>query len=184
MRKTMIGCGILLVILTVVLIGSWVYLDHLDKWYIQVQTELPEVKSKLITLNHATLSLLPPPDHVTEIGRHDWGENTSYEYGVLTYIDYRIEDSTLDVQAYYRSMMDRLGWILSVSSNDPQSFDYQKYYHDETCVEIMTYQTNRGVYGIIVYRDFEKQDFSPHLPPMWYVKGIRQYGKTIVSSCP
>jgi hypothetical protein len=76
MRKKIVGCGILLGILMVISIGFWVYLDHLDKKYEQIQAELPVVKSKLATLNHTTLSHFPPPDHVTEIEREDWGINT------------------------------------------------------------------------------------------------------------
>jgi hypothetical protein len=112
---------------------------------------------------------------------------TDYWYGVTTNVIYRVEDSELDVQGYYQSLMERSGWVLAVSTvSIPQGDDddYRTYFHDGACVEISTFQENKERYRVLIYHDFEKQDFTPKLLPMWYVKGIRQYGKTEVATCP
>jgi hypothetical protein len=37
---------------------------------------MPEVKRKLIALNHAVISKIPPPNGVKEIEWEDWGQSS------------------------------------------------------------------------------------------------------------
>ncbi len=183
-RKVFWGCVIPVTVLILGFIGLFIYFFYLGNWYEQVQAELPEVKQKLIGLNHATLTNITPPNEVVEIKREDLGVFANYDYGVSTNVDYQIESSELDIQGYYETMLIPLGWTLLYSTPNPQNIESREYYLNETCLRVTTYPKNKDVYDILIYHDFNKQSFSPNLPPMWYVQGIREMGKTNIHTCP
>lgn len=183
-KKLLFGCAVPTIILIIGLIGLVIYFLYLGNWYDQVQAAMPEVKKKLIDLNHATLTQILPPDGMVELTREDLGVNTISDYGVDTIVNYRIENPEQNIQAYYQSMLDQQGWNLLYSTPNSSSIEYRRYSFNETCLRITTYPQNKEVYDIIVFHDFQKQSFSPKLPPLWYVQGIREMGKTNINTCP
>jgi hypothetical protein len=182
-KNLLLGCTVLAGIFIIGLLALLIYLNYLGNWYDRVQSVMPEVKQKLIALNHAAISQIPPPNGVKEIKREDWGVYARSDYGVSTHIGYQINDSELDVQAYYRSMLEQLHWTL-LRGGTPQEMDHWTYYSGSACLRIATYPENKDEYSILVFHDFYKQSFSPKLPPMWYVEGIREFGETSIDTCP
>jgi hypothetical protein len=182
-KKLHLGCAEIAGIFVIGLLGLIIYLIYLGSWYERVQSAMPEVKQKLVVLNQAVISKIPPPNGVKEIKREAGGVNTPSDYKASTYIGYQINDPELDVQAYYRSMMEQLHWTL-LWGGTPQDMYNSTYYSGSACLEISTYRENKNEYSILVFHDFYKQSFSPQLPPMWYVQGIRELGKTNIATCP
>jgi hypothetical protein len=180
-KNLLMGCTVLAGIFIIGVLALLIYLNYLGNWYDRVQSEMPEVKQKLIALNHAAISQIPPPNGAEEIKREDWGAKTDYAVG--THIDYRINDSGLDIPAYYRSVLEQLHWTL-LWGGTPQEMNRWTYYSGSACLRITTYPENKNEYSILVFHDFYKQSFSPELPPMWYVQGIRELGKTSIDTCP
>jgi len=182
MRKMLrLGCGVLISISLIFLIGSGSYLLYLDTWYKQLRAELPEINRKLALLNHATLSQIPPPSGVTQ-GKVEDSLGMNSSYGVKTRVKYRVTKAAPNIQDYYLSVMAPLGWAMANSYQDDQGFSSRDYYRDDTCVIIKVFKKDEE-FTILIFHDFQDQDFSPKLPPRWYM-AIREYGETTVDACP
>jgi len=173
------GCGIIAGILIAGIAGLVIYFVYLGSWYHRVQAEMPSIKQKLIEMNHKSLSHIPVPEGVTLISQEDLGVKAIPDYGVSTYVDYQASDPELDVLAYYQSALEPLGWQLLGTSIDNNSATYA---NAGTCLRIRIHSNSPG-YTFLLYQDFAAQEFSPELPPMWYVN-FREAGKTSISTCP
>lgn len=182
-KKIWIGLGIFFVMVVTSIIGFWIHLTYLGKWYDQVWAEMPSIDQKMISLNHAALAQIPIPAGVIMTEQQEWGVDSIHtSYGVDTHISYMIIDPKLDVQLYYRNLMNQLGWVLISSS--PGDLIVETIYNKKTtCMRVTTYPSENKVYDIEVYQDFLKQDFSPKLPPEWYIE-FRQYGQNNIEQCP
>lgn len=125
-KKMPLGCTVPITILICGLIGSVIYFLYLGSWYDQVQTEMPDVKQKLIDLNHETLNQIIPPKGIMELRREELGVKTISDYGVKTKVTYQIEDPGQDIQTYYQSLLDQQGWSLLYSTPNPSSIEYRR----------------------------------------------------------
>jgi hypothetical protein len=184
-KNIVIGCGIFIVILLIAGTGIWIRLMDLGKLYDQVWANMPSVEQKLIALNHATLSQIQQPEGVTVTEQKELGLDTHNSYGVSTFVGYSIADPKFDVQLYYRTLMNKSGWVLVDSFNATKNAEttYAIYNNKTACVMITTYPPENQVYNVEVYQDFRKQDFSPKLPPDWYLV-LRQGGQNDIDHCP
>jgi hypothetical protein len=102
-KRIVIGCGVTFSIFILLLMGLWIYLSYLDKWYDQVQSELPPIKQKIIVLNRQVVDQLPNPEGTTETEYHDWGLGSDNDYGILTCVVYAIIDPNLNIQLWHGS---------------------------------------------------------------------------------
>jgi hypothetical protein len=182
-NKLKLGCAVIAGLVVLGIIGRLIYLNDLNNWYQQVQLEMPAVKQKLIALNHATLSQIPLADGVIETHREDWGINTKSTYGIGTMAKYQINNPELDIQAYYRSTLEQLGWTFSWRSSSEDAPTLQ-YHSGSTCLAISSSQYGdlKGQFTIYVFQDFSAQSFSPKLPPLWYLN-YQNFGETSIMTC-
>lgn len=181
-KRLLMGCAVIAGIFIIGLLGLLIYWTYLGIWYKQVQSALPEVKQKLIVLNHAVISQIPIPNGVSEINKEDRGVNSPFDYGISTKINYFVDNSEVDIPAYYRSILDQLHWTL-LRAVPYQNTNRWIYYSGSVCLEVNADPENKKGYSILVYHDFQKQAFSPKFPPDWYM-GFSELGKTRITTCP
>jgi len=178
------GCGIIAGVLIASIAGLVIYFFYLNSWFNKVQKELPFVKQELFELNHESLTQIPISEGVIEVIKEDLGMKSTFYYGGETKVYYQVSDVGLDVQAFYQSTLESLGWQLNSTYVDTSETWYSnRYSFKETCLEIETNLNYPGRYTIYLYHDFAAQKVIPELPPMWYVN-FRHMGKTNRDVCP
>ncbi len=158
-RALPLGCQIFLGIFASIILGLIGYFIYLNHWYNQVQAELPEIQQKLMDINEETLAQFPPPPGVSEIEQ----EEHRYHYSIVFSVSYRITDTNLDIIEYYSTLLDKAGWTRDIANSIEN--ENLVYFKDTTCISVYVYSRESN---LRVYTDFEKQDFSPKLPPFWY----------------
>ena len=173
-RALPLGCQIFLGIFASILLGLIGYFLYLNHWYNQVQAELPEIQQKLMDINEETLAQFPPPPGVSEIEQ----EEHRYHYSIVFSVSYRITDPNLDIFEYYSTLLDKAGWTRDIANSIEN--ENLSYFKDTTCISVYVYSRESN---LRVYTDFEKQDFSPKLPPFWY-RMLRGEGDPYIRPCP
>ena len=158
-RTFPVGCQIFLGILASIILGVIGYFLYLNHWYNQVQAELPEIQQKLMDINEETLAQFPPPPGLSEIEQ----EEHRYHYSIVFSVSYRITDPNLDVLDYYSTFLDNAGWTRDIANSIEN--ENLSYFKDTTCISVYVYSKESN---LRVYTDFEKQEFSPKLPPALY----------------
>jgi len=158
-RTVPVGCQIFLGILASIILGVVGYFLYLNHWYNQVQAELPEIQQKLMDINEETLAQFPPPPGVSEIGRDD----LLYYYNVNLVIYYSKSGFDGEIVDYYSDLLEEAGWTWDIQNSIGN--EELTYFKDSTCISV---SVNSDEYGVYIYTDFEKQEFSPKLPPALY----------------
>ncbi len=173
-RALPLGCQIFLGIFVSIILGLIGYFLYLNHWYNQVQAKLPEVQQKLVDINYETLEQFPPPPGLSEIEQ----EEHRYHYSIVFSVSYRITDPNLDVLDYYSTFLDNAGWTRDIANSIEN--ENLSYFKDTTCISVYVYSKESN---LRVYTDFEKQDFSPKLPPFWY-RMLRGEWDPYITPCP
>ena len=153
------GCQIFLGILASILLGLVGYFLYLNHWYNRVQAELPEIQQKLMDINEETLAQFPPPPGVSEVGRRD----LIYYYNVGFTTSYDKSGFEGEIVDYYSDLLEEAGWTWDIQNSIGN--EELTYFKDSTCISV---SVNSDEYGVYIYTDFEKQEFSPKLPPALY----------------
>jgi hypothetical protein len=178
-RKWKAGCLTLFILICILSAGSGMsYLIYLERWSQQVWEQMPEVRERFINMDQELLIQFPPPQGAVEESREQVG-GTWPNFGVGTFVNYKIDNQTLDIRAYYQGLMEKAGWKKrQISGIAPPH-----YYHDGACINVIAYPNNKEAYTLSIYYDFRKQDFSPKLPPKWFLD-IQTFGEYDIGSCP
>lgn len=139
---------------------------------------------KFVELNEAVLRELPPPDGIEITRRYNGDFRINTSHGVALHINYGdIDGKKIQVgrvMAYYELLLSQRGWV-----RDRLSDCSGLYYRDTSCVEV-SFPCGRNEwssYDISIWHDFEHQEFSPKLPPLWLVN-LLEFGETRILICP
>jgi len=172
-RTLPLGCQIFLGIFGIITLGLIGYFLYLNHWYNQVQAELPEIQQKLMDINEETLAQFPPPPGLSEVGRKEY----TYDYNVALVVYYNKSGFEGEIVDYYSDLLEETGWSWDIENSFGS--DYLVYYKDSTCISVRVHSTEYDVY---IYTDFERQEFTPKLPPFDYrlLRGEDPY----VKPCP
>jgi len=172
-RALPLGCQIFLGILASIIFGLIGYFIYLNHWYNQVQAELPEVQQKLMGINEETIAQFPPPPGLSEIGRKEY----IYDYNVELVVYYSKSGFEGEIVDYYSDLLEEAGWTWDIANSiGSESISYFK---DSKCISVHVHSTEYDVY---IYTDFERQEFTPKLPPFGYrlLRGDNPY----IDPCP
>jgi hypothetical protein len=173
------GCLIITVIVVLfcgINVGYFIYLDH---WFNEMQEQLPIAKQKYLDNYHEMLERIPAPEGVQEDSRNEEGLFTSYQYGMSTTV-YYTNSETVDIKEYYFELLTNQGW--TIQGSEPLNAKYQFYKKDDACITIGGFNNNPYIYSFTIYQGYSSQDFSPDIPPLWYVQ-LRHFGEATFVMC-
>ena len=112
-----------------------------------------------MNINEETLAQFPPPPGVSEVGRRD----LIYYYNVGFTTSYDKSGFEGEIVDYYSDLLEEAGWTWDIQNSIGN--EELTYFKDSTCISV---SVNSDEYGVYIYTDFEKQEFSPKLPPALY----------------
>jgi hypothetical protein len=137
---------------------------------------------QFIALDNAVLAQFPPPPGVDEKKKINYPGGGAY-HGTSLRVEYKIKSTNRDeIVAYYQALLTAQGWLSILESSD--HFSYSK---DTSCMYLsLPYRVEEldvVAYSITIFHDYRRQEFSPDLPPIWYLS-LHEHGKTRIKECP
>ena len=162
-------------------LGVWYFADH-NPYNTLIEAE-DQAVPRFAELNEAVLRELPPPEGVVSI-HQDGNQRIDTQHGIDLSVDYGDAEGKKikgeRIKEYYETLLTQEGWI-KYSQFDKCGVSY---YRNTSCILVsFPCDNDEGDFYISIWHDFEKQDFSPTLPPLWLVN-LLENGETRILTCP